>query len=147
MKTSRWLGVILCAMLVVGHASTAGAQESQDAGQNPGCMRQFLERSAPYVQQMLWYADQASNYPLSPQARPLVTGWPYSAYGPGNGYGPGSPYGPAFGPWGVGSFGPGFGGPFGYGLGPTGVGGPAWGAANAPAPTRGGALARTPPGP
>src|SRR5207237_5286932 len=121
---------------------------AQDAGPNPNpeCMRQFLDRTAPYAQQVLWYADQASNYPLTPQARPIVTGWPYSAYGSGNGYGPGSPYGPAFGPWGIGSFGPGFGGPFGYGIGPTGVGGPAWGTANTLAGSGVAAVANTPPG-
>ena len=90
---------------------------------DPDCQQQFMQAAAPIYQQIVYYANHTSDLPLTPQGRPIVTGWPYSAYGPGNGYGPGSPYGPTFGPWGIGSFGPGFGGPGAYGYTPTGLGG------------------------
>src|SRR5438876_7369080 len=104
--------VVVVAGLVAAPAPHAYAT---DINENPVCQQMFEQLAQPYFQQMLWYAGQGSNYPLAPNARPIVTGWPYSAYGPGNGYGPGSPYGPNFGPWGIGSFGPGFGGPGGFG--------------------------------
>jgi hypothetical protein len=97
-----------------------------DINDNPECQRQFEQLARPYFQRMLWFASQGVDYPTTANGRFVVTGWPYSAYGPGNGYGPGTPYGPNFGPWGAGSFGPGFGGPGGYGYGPNGVGGPAY---------------------
>jgi hypothetical protein len=138
--------LLLSGTLSATLVTPAYAQQTADAGQAADCQRPFVERATPYLQQMLWYADQSSNYPLTPQARPLVTSWPYSAYGPGNGYGPGSPYGPVFGPWGVGSFGPGFGGPYGYGLSPYGVGGPPWLIGGAIAGNGAATLATLPPG-
>ncbi len=143
--------VIILALALAGCTlgappALAHAQESADTGQVSDCQRPFLERATPYLEEMLWYADQANNYPLTPDLRPVVTGWPYSAYGPGNGYGPGSPYGPAFGPWGISAFGPGFGGPYGYGISPFGVGGPAWQVAGAIAGNGVGTLTALPPG-
>src|SRR2546429_312251 len=117
--------MVLVLLLAAGglalHPLPAHAADLTD---NPECQRMFLEQARPVYQQMMWYMSHVSDQPLTPQARPVVTGWPYSAYGPGNGYGPGTPYGPAFGPWGYGSVGPGFGGPGGYGFTPRGVGGP-----------------------
>jgi hypothetical protein len=114
-------------VLVLGGAALQPPPaRASDINDNPECQRQFEQLARPYFQRMLWFASQGDNYPLTANARPVVTGWPYSASGPGNGYGPGSPYGPNFGTWGAGSFGPGFGGPGGYGYGPNGVGGPAW---------------------
>jgi hypothetical protein len=117
--------MVLVLLLTAGglalHPLPAHAADLTD---NPECQRMFLEQARPVYQQMMWYMSHVSDQPLTPQARPVVTGWPYSAYGPGNGYGPGTPYGPAFGPWGYGSVGPGFGGPGGYGFTPRGVGGP-----------------------
>ncbi len=95
-----------------------------DINENPECQQMFQRLAQPYFDQLQWFGSVASQYPLAPNGRPLMTGWPYSAYGPGNGYGPGSPYGPNFGPWGAYSFGPGYGGPGGYGITPNGYGGP-----------------------
>ncbi len=120
--------LLVASVLVLGPHPTARAT---DINENPDCQRQFQQLAQPYFDQMQWFGSVAGQYPLTPNGRPLMTGWPYSAYGPGNGYGPGSPYGPNFGPWGAFSFGPGFGGPGGYGLAPNGYGGPAYLAAGA----------------
>src|SRR5581483_8909104 len=84
---------------------------ASDVNESPECQRMFQQLAEPLLQQLLWFTSMASQYPLTPQGRPVVTGWPYSAYGPGNGYGPASPYGPAFGPWGAGALAPGAGTP------------------------------------
>jgi hypothetical protein len=139
---------MVIALLLVAGALLWGPHapaQAQELSQNPECQRRYEELARPYFEQMLWYARVASAYPLTPNGRPIVTGWPYSAYGPGNGYGPGTPYGPNFGPWGFGSFGPGFGGPGGYGFGPYGIGGAPWLFANAIAGTGAATLATLPP--
>ncbi|HLH26127.1 MAG TPA: hypothetical protein VK066_26720 [Chloroflexota bacterium] len=119
---------ILLALLLAGAALTIGPRTTSYAQStdNTECQQRLQQLAGPIVDEMLWFAHQTTAYPLTPDGRPVVTGWPYSAFGPGDGYGPGSPYGPWFGPWGVGSFGPGFGGPGGYGLSPLGLGGPPW---------------------
>src|SRR3954462_7704684 len=100
--------------------------QATDINENPECQRMFQRYAQPYFDQMQWFGSVAAQYPLAPNGRPIMTGWPYSGYGPGNGYGPGSPYGPNFGPWGLGVTGPGTAGPAAYGLGALGPGGPAW---------------------
>src|SRR4051794_28321493 len=109
--------VAVASLFAVGPRSTAHAT---DINESPECQQMFQQLAQPVMQQMLTFTNQAGQYPLTPQGRPVVTGWPYSAYGPGNGYGPGSPYGPAFGPWGLGAVGPGTPGPAAYGLGALG---------------------------
>jgi len=121
----RFATVLLLAASM-GSLSPGPTAHATDLNENPECQRMFDELARPIVQQLVWYASVANQSPVTPQGRPIVTGWPYSAYGPDNGYGPGSPYGPAFGPWGVGAFGPGAGGPALYGMGALGPGGPAW---------------------
>jgi hypothetical protein len=113
--------LLAISFLAVGPSLSAHAT---DINENPECQRLFQRLAQPYFDQMQWFGSVASQYPLAPNGRPIMTGWPYSAYGPGNGYGPGSPYGPNFGPWGAFAFGPGFGGPGGYGITPNGYGGP-----------------------
>src|SRR4051812_15533880 len=93
-------------LVAIGTRSTAHAT---DVNESPECQQMFQQMAQPLMQQLLWFSSTASQYPLTPQGRPVVTGWPYSAYGPGNGYGPGSPYGPALGPWGAGAITPGAG--------------------------------------
>jgi hypothetical protein len=110
----------------LGGASGTPAAHATDINDNPECQQMFDQMARPLVQQLLWYTNVAPQYPVTPQGRPVVTGWPYSAYGPGNGYGPGSPYGPALGPWGMGAVGPGTAPPLLYGAGALGPGGPGW---------------------
>jgi hypothetical protein len=105
--------------------------QATDINENPECQRMFQRYAQPYFDQLQWFGSVAGQYPLTPNGRPIMTGWPYAGYGPGNGYGPGSPYGPNFGPWGALSFGPGFGGPGGYGITPDGFGGPVYQGAGA----------------
>src|SRR4051794_10242397 len=117
------------AFLLAGALALAGAHATvyaTDVNESPECQRLFQQMAEPLLQQLLWFTGVASQYPLTPQGRPVVTGWPYSAYGPGNGYGPGSAYGPAFGPWGAGAFAPGAGTPALFGGGALGPGGSGW---------------------
>jgi hypothetical protein len=114
--------MILVPLVAVGAQAAMPGSAYADINDNPECQRQFMALARPYVQRMLWFGSVSGNYRLTANGRYVVTGGPYSAYGPGNGYGPRTPYGPNFGPRGVFSFGPGFGGPSGYGYGPNGVG-------------------------
>jgi hypothetical protein len=120
--------LVVASMLAFGPSPTA---QATDINENPECQRMFQRLVQPYWDQLQYFGSTAAQYPMAPNGRPLMTGWPYSGYGPGNSYGPGSPYGPNFGPWGVGSFGPGFGGPGGYGITPDGFGGPVYQGAGA----------------
>src|SRR5262249_43696988 len=128
------MGRFTTALLVVASILAFGPSPSAhatDINENPECQRMFQRYAQPYFDQMQWFGSVAPQYPLTPNGRPIMAGWPYAGYGPGNGYGPGSPYGPNFGPWGVNSFGPGFGGPGGYGITPDGFGGPVYQGAGA----------------
>ena len=135
--------LVVASILAFGPSPTARAT---DINENPECQRMFQRYAQPYFDQLQWFGSVASQYPLTPNGRPIMTGWPYAGYGPGNGYGPGSPYGPNFGPWGLSSFGPGFGGPGGYGITPDGFGGPVYQGAGAYAAIGTAALAAYPPG-
>ncbi|HZR98848.1 MAG TPA: hypothetical protein VFE37_09090 [Chloroflexota bacterium] len=138
------LALVMAGSMVLGGPHTPA--HAADISDNPECQQMFERLAQPLMQQLLWFTSVANQSPLTPRGRPIVTGWPYSAYGPGNGYGPGSPYGPTFGPWGVGAYGPGAGGPLGYGLGPTGVGGPGWQFARAQVANSVAGLNAAPPG-
>jgi hypothetical protein len=124
----------------------ASLVQATDINENPECQQMFQRLAQPYFDQMQWFGSVATQYPLAPNGRPIMTGWPYSGYGPGNGYGPGSPYGPNFGPWGALSFGPGFGGPGGYGITPDGFGSPVYQGAGAYAAQATASLAAYPAG-
>jgi hypothetical protein len=128
------MGRFMTALLVVASILAFDPNppaHATDINENPECQRMFQRYAQPYFDQMQWFGSVASQYPLTPNGRPIMAGWPYAGYGPGNGYGPGSPYGPNFGPWGANSFGPGSGGPGGYGITPDGFGGPVYQAAGA----------------
>ncbi|HEY7063444.1 MAG TPA: hypothetical protein VII06_18340 [Chloroflexota bacterium] len=120
------LVVALVLAAAVGLGGPRATAHASDLNDTPECQQMFQQLARTPMQQMLWLSSTFSQYPLTPQGRPIVTGWPYSAYGPGNGYGPGSPYGPALGPWGIGAVGPGTAPPLFYGAGSLGPGGPTW---------------------
>ena len=134
---------VAASLLAVGPSPSVHATDIND---NPECQQMFQRLAQPYFDQMQSFGSVAAQYPLAPNGRPLMAGWPYAGYGPGNGYGPGSPYGPNFGPWGAFSFGPGYGGPGGYGITPDGYGGPVYQAAGAYAALGTANLAAFPPG-
>ena len=64
------------------------------------CQQQFRQWAGPYMSRMLWFADQAAAYPLTPVGRPLISPGPIAAYPGFQGIaaGPGGPgWGVAYG--------------------------------------------------